>query len=311
MVMVARRRWSARLVGLVALSLIALAAAAVPASAGRSGSSHRASDAYHLVFLQQPAGAQVGDNITAQTFDPAGIRVQVAVEEEDGTIVTSCTAAITLSILDNPGGGTLGGVTTVHAVHGVATFTTLSIDQHGLGYTLRATSPSIASATSDAFDIVDVGTICGTGPCSGHVASETTRVRLQTPSGQAGDLLSLSLGVQAVDCPNYQESSDAATFDVSGSDRMMKVTLMTFGDSLAGHHHQEGDRQVCYASTVEFIQRNGTPAPLIHGLYTGLLPDCGRHHQAAPCVLSRQGGDDDETATVTFLAPVGDPTGRT
>jgi hypothetical protein len=292
--------------------VIALVMAAVPASAGDSGSGHPAGESYHLVFLQPPGGAQVDANITAQTFNPAGTRVKVAVEYEDGSIVTSCTAAITLSILDNPGGGTLGGVTTVHAVHGVATFTALSIDRHGLGYTLQATSPSITPATSDPFDIVDVGKICGPGPCSGHDATESTRVLLRTPSGHAGDLLSLSLGVQIVDCPGYEESSDAATFDVSGSDRMMKVTLMTFDDSLGtvGHDDDDEDLQVCYASSVEFIQRNGTPAPLIHGFYTGLLPDCDRHHQAAPCVLSRYDGEDDN-ASVTFLAPAGDPSGRT
>ena len=52
-----------------------------------------------------------------------------------------------------PGGGTLSGTTTVAAVNGVATFSNLSINKVGTGYTLTATSGALTSATSDAFDI--------------------------------------------------------------------------------------------------------------------------------------------------------------
>jgi len=39
-----------------------------------------------------------------------------------------------------PGGGTLSGTTTLSAVSGVATFSNLSIDKSGAGYTLTAAS---------------------------------------------------------------------------------------------------------------------------------------------------------------------------
>ena len=46
---------------------------------------------------------------------------------------------MTLSLGNNPGGGTLSGTLTVAAVNGVATFNNLSINAAGSGYTLVAT----------------------------------------------------------------------------------------------------------------------------------------------------------------------------
>jgi hypothetical protein len=43
-----------------------------------------------------------------------------------------------LSLGTNPSGGTLSGTRSVTVVHGVATFSDLSIDVAGLGYTLHA-----------------------------------------------------------------------------------------------------------------------------------------------------------------------------
>src|SRR5207237_1144191 len=59
----------------------------------------------------------------------------------------------TVAIGTNPGGGTLSGTTTVAAVSGVATFSNLSIDKVGTGYTLTAASAPLTSATSAGFNI--------------------------------------------------------------------------------------------------------------------------------------------------------------
>ncbi|PYO97986.1 MAG: hypothetical protein DMD61_11110, partial [Gemmatimonadetes bacterium] len=63
------------------------------------------------------------------------------------------TGNVTLAIGTNPGSGTLSGTSTVAAVGGVATFSNLSIDKAGSGYTLDATSNGLAGAGSDGFDI--------------------------------------------------------------------------------------------------------------------------------------------------------------
>src|SRR5512145_3063259 len=67
-------------------------------------------------------------------------------------MVADFTAAVTLTIGTNPGGGTLAGTTMVAAVGGVASFSTLSIDRSGTGYRLAATSGTL-TRTSSAFSI--------------------------------------------------------------------------------------------------------------------------------------------------------------
>ena len=69
---------------------------------------------------------------------------------------SSSTATITIAIGTNPGsggGGTLSGTLTAVASSGVATFSGLSIDKQGNGYTLNATSAGLSTATSSPFNI--------------------------------------------------------------------------------------------------------------------------------------------------------------
>src|SRR5262249_32318004 len=70
-----------------------------------------------------------------------------------GNVVTTDTSSVTVAIGTNPGGGTLSGTTTVAAVAGVATFSNLSINKSGVGYTLTAADGSLTGATSNPFTI--------------------------------------------------------------------------------------------------------------------------------------------------------------
>src|SRR5439155_1231314 len=62
-------------------------------------------------------------------------------------------ACISLAIATNPSGGTLCGVTTARAINGVATFSNLSIDKAGAGYTLSPSSTGLTGATSSRCSI--------------------------------------------------------------------------------------------------------------------------------------------------------------
>jgi VCBS repeat-containing protein len=99
-----------------------------------------------LTFSQAPVTTSAGTTIT-----PA---VQVAIQDAGGNTVTSANSAVTLAIGSNPAGGTLSGTLTVGAVNGVATFSNLSIDRSGNGYTLTAAASGLTGATSPTFDIV-------------------------------------------------------------------------------------------------------------------------------------------------------------
>jgi hypothetical protein len=101
--------------------------------------------ATHLVFSQQPTSAVAGAAIS-----PA---VTVSALDANDNVDTAYITNIVMAIGTNAGGGTLTGTTPVAAVHGVATFPTLSIDKSGTGYTLNATSGLIADVVSGTFNI--------------------------------------------------------------------------------------------------------------------------------------------------------------
>ena len=104
----------------------------------------------HLEFVAQPTNTAAGAPIT-----PA---VTVAVKDAGGnTVVSDNTTQVQLDIMNNPGLGALSGTTTQTVVGGIATFTDLSIDKVGAGYTLTglAVNAAITGTTpdSDPFDI--------------------------------------------------------------------------------------------------------------------------------------------------------------
>jgi len=98
-----------------------------------------------LAWVQQPtavvAGAAIAPSPSVRILDGAD------------NIVTTATNPVTIAISNNPGGSTLGGTTTVAPVLGVATFTTLSLNKAGAGYTLAASSAGLTGATSSGFTV--------------------------------------------------------------------------------------------------------------------------------------------------------------
>ena len=107
------------------------------------------------VTVEPGPATQLGFDVQPMRTAPGTIiapAVEVDVQDQLGNRVAS-TAAVTLIIEDNPGGGTLSGTTTVNAVSGTARFADLSIDRAGVGYKLEAKSVGLADATSSSFDI--------------------------------------------------------------------------------------------------------------------------------------------------------------
>jgi len=99
-----------------------------------------------LVIAVQPGTTAAGSPIA-----PA---VQVAARDTFGNAATAFTGTVTLAIGTNPASGTLSGTTAVAAVAGVATFSAVSINRPGTGYTLTATAAGLAAATTGAFSVV-------------------------------------------------------------------------------------------------------------------------------------------------------------
>lgn len=78
---------------------------------------------------------------------------RIAIQDANGSTVTTAGAQVTVALADGPEGATLSGTTTVSATAGIATFADLRIDQPGT-YSLLATSSGLSQALSTEFRIV-------------------------------------------------------------------------------------------------------------------------------------------------------------
>jgi len=102
----------------------------------------------HLAFSQQPANATVGTTLPTVTVTELDAYGNVATQDS--------TTRITLALGTNPGGATLTGGGAVTVSHGVATFTGLSLNKAGNGYTLTATGGTMPKITSSSFNVTAV-----------------------------------------------------------------------------------------------------------------------------------------------------------
>ncbi|MGE3524646.1 MAG: Ig-like domain-containing protein, partial [Gemmatimonadales bacterium] len=194
-----------------------------------------------LAFIQQPANGTAGAALA-----PA---VTVAVQDANGNTVTSSTASVTLALGANPGGATLGGTLTVSAVNGIATFSTLTLNRTGQGYTLAASSSGLTGTTSSGFDIspaAAAGLVFSVQPTSAvagavivppiqvtvqdafgnTVTTATTAVTLAVGTNPSGGALSGTKTVNAV--------AGVATFNDLSIDKAGNGYTLTADDGAGG-----------------------------------------------------------------------------
>ena len=138
-------------------TLAVLLVAALMACGGDDGTGPTV--ATQLAFTVQPTDATAGASIAPagasamQSVSGNVITATVAIQDASGNVVTTATNAVTIAIGTNPGGGTLSGPATVSAVAGVASFSGLTIDKAGSGYTLVASATGLTGATSSALAV--------------------------------------------------------------------------------------------------------------------------------------------------------------
>src|SRR5690606_36359936 len=111
-------------------------------------------------------------------------------------------ASITLAIGNNPGSSILSGTTTQSATSGVATFSGLSLNKVGTGYTLTAASTGLTGATSNGFDITP-------GAATKLVFS------VQPSTVQAGAVISPSVQVAVQDAFNNTVTGSSASITLA------------------------------------------------------------------------------------------------
>jgi hypothetical protein len=306
----------------IALLALVLGSASLGTLAPAAGAAAAATSSQSLAFAVQPAKTIVNHVITGVDVNPAGTPLTVDVLNGDGTIDMSSSAPVTIALAANPSGGVLSGTTTVNAVNGVATFSTLTIDKAGIGYQLLATSPGITPAASRPFDEVDAGTRCtGTGTCSTSASTQTSTLNVNVPGG-ATTLLSVSFDVGTpLVCPGYT-AQDANWFSfLSSTTANGKLVTYQVRPS-TGATEIVGATQFCLGAPYAFESRAGGlagPGVLPDGSsgFIALLPNCHTGSRG-PCIVSRSTTPDKSSPTgfdvvlaISFPAGLpGDPWGR-
>jgi autotransporter-associated beta strand protein len=124
-------------------------------------------DTYTNCFTVNPAAAtqlgipSFGNIVVGSTFS-----ITVDAIDPYGNVDPTFNGNVTVALAANPGKATLGGTLTVNASYGEATFTDLTLDMLGSGYTLTATSSGLTSATSAPFDVTDQLVVTAQPPSS-------------------------------------------------------------------------------------------------------------------------------------------------
>ncbi len=181
--------------------------------------------ATQLVMTGQP-------NVSAASGATLG-SIIVEFQDAGGLVDASNTSAVTIAIQNNPSIGSTGvlsGTVTKSAVNGIATFTDLTIDKIGTGYTLIATGGGFTSPVSSALDIVPAAAsqlALITQPADTVAGGTINPVTLQLQDLN-GNLVNSSSGGVHVSIVPFSGASGAI---LSGSnDIVMANGLVTFND---------------------------------------------------------------------------------
>lgn len=134
-------------------------------------------------------------------------------QDANGRTVASAGVTITVALSTNAPGGKLFGSVSSAAVNGVATFTNLSVDRTGNGYTLIAAGSNVASAISVPFNIV--------------AAAAAKLVFATQPTGaSAGDALAPAVTVKVLDAYDNVVASANNSLSISLSPNPNGGTLL-------------------------------------------------------------------------------------
>lgn len=150
-----------------------------------------------LVFTGQPTNVAAGATINGGSGG-----VVVTARDSFANTATGFSGSVSMAIATNPAGGTLSGTLSRTAVAGIATFSNLSIDQPGTGYTLQTTSGGLTPAPSATFNITGSGSVvvsAGNGQ-----------------TGLVGFALNVAPSVLVRDAANVPVANAQVTFAVTG-----------------------------------------------------------------------------------------------
>lgn len=237
-----------------------------------------------LVFVQQPP---------ATTEKNSPFTVSVKAVDSCGFDTTSSQSA-SLAYGSNPGGATALNVTPQSLSSGTATFSGVSVDETGVGYTLVASATGFQSATSNTFNVVDALCVPTDPVCEATDDSGTTRVK--TPAPPPGGTMAFTfsgLGT-SFDCGDgtLQTIGAQTTIDPNGYTQPIDVTLTWIGVVPQGGGVAHFTFCLSKDEGVSYFE----------------VPDCNRRATNLPCERSRNSAGVANLEIVIRIAP-DDPIG--
>ncbi len=232
-------------------------------------------------LFPQPVRVQPTDALASAIIIPA---VEVEIRDTFGNLITGATNAVTLAIGVNPAAGTLGGTLTVGATAGVATFSDLSLDKLGVGYTLTASATGLTGAASNPFTI-------NNGP-----AAVLTLDAGDLQQSQVGTALPQSLSVKVTDAGSNPVSGVTVTWTVTGGGgTLTQPTTMTDAAGLASNQLQVGSAYGANNVDASVAGLSGSPV-----LFSALGTPAG--------MTKLWDGTTTDWGTVSNWTPIGVPT---
>jgi subtilase family serine protease len=96
-----------------------------------------------VITVQPPASVSAGSSFG----------FTVAVEDSSGNLVSSYNASLAVSLDSNPGGARLAGSLTAPVNNGLATFSGLTLNKAGTGYTLKVSGGSVSTTTTAPINV--------------------------------------------------------------------------------------------------------------------------------------------------------------
>lgn len=268
-------------------------------------------------FSGQPASAVVTHVHTTVPYsedrsdpvDPHPVAVEVF--RADGKTDPSYSGSVELTLPASP--GALSGGSAI-AVHGTAEFAP-TINEVRFGWILEASAANVtARARSTSFQTTETFENCRGGTCSETAyGTEILSATVSAPGAVKNDIVTVGVdGMPLFDCFGYSEvvTTEATGFDYTGDGPKIVTDLIS--KEVMNTLPQNGASliETCLASTVKFLQKDGTFAPFDAdlGMYVGVIPDCKTKSQVY-CNVSK-------TKTVAGVGEIvyrvgeGDPAGR-
>ncbi len=226
-------------------------------SANTSAIAVSAGAATQFVISSQPPS-----NVTAG----AGFGLTVTAEDAEGDVVAGFTGAATVALLANPGSSTLAGTLTASATAGVATFSGLSLNKVGGGYTLAVSSNGLTAATSSAISVTPGAAaqlVIATQPPASVTAGSGFGLTLVAEDAEGNMATGFAGSVTAALLANPGSSTLGGTTTAAAAGGAVVFSSLTLNKAVSGYTLNLASSGLTSATSGSFTVIPGAPSQLV------------------------------------------------